>query len=52
MKKIKFILIALAFVASFTSCVVAARPYGTHWIPGHWAEGPYHTHWVAGHYGY
>jgi len=49
-KKIKVMLIGLAFVASFTSCVVSAHPYGTHWVPGHWAPGYYHEHWVPGHY--
>jgi hypothetical protein len=52
MKKIKFILLGLAFAVSFASCVVAARPYGTRWIPGHWAPGYEHSRWVAGHYGY
>lgn len=49
-KKIKVMLIGLAFVASFSSCVVSAHPYGTHWVPGHWAPGYYHEHWVPGHY--
>jgi hypothetical protein len=50
MKKIKVILIGLAFAASLTSCVVSAHPYGSHWVPGHYVPGYYHPHWVPGHW--
>ena len=50
MKKLQLILIALVIAAGFSACVVTARPYGAHWVPGHWAPGYYHSHWVPGHY--
>ena len=50
MKKLQLILIAVVIAAGLSSRMVEAHPYGTHWVPGHWAPGYYHAHWVPGHY--
>ncbi|HTB26250.1 MAG TPA: hypothetical protein VK711_12825 [Puia sp.] len=48
--KLKLLIVAVILSAGFSSCVVAAHPYGSHWVPGHYAPGYYHEHWVPGHW--
>jgi hypothetical protein len=46
----KIFLIASVIMISFTSCVVRAHAYGSHYVPGHYSSGYYHEHWVPGHW--
>jgi hypothetical protein len=48
--KLKLLVVAVILAAGFSSCVVAAHPYGAHWVPGHYVPGYYHEHWVPGHW--
>jgi hypothetical protein len=48
--KLKLLIVSVIIAAGFSSCVVAAHPYGSHWVPGHYAPGYYHEHWVPGHW--
>lgn len=49
-KNIKLAVLAVVIAAGFSSCVVSAHPYGSHWVPGHYVPGYYHEHWVPGHW--
>ncbi|WP_431213513.1 hypothetical protein ACQ86N_00875 [Puia sp. P3] len=48
--KFKLFLLGLVIAAGFSSCYVSARPYGSHWVPGHYEAGYYHSHWIPGHW--
>jgi hypothetical protein len=49
-KTIRLSLVALLIAAGMSSCVATYRPYGAHWVPGHYEPGYYHSHWVPGHW--
>ena len=54
MKAIKYLLLLLVTVVSFSSCVVrepVIREHRSYWVPGHYEYGPYHSrYWVRGYY--
>jgi hypothetical protein len=50
MKISKILIIVFVMIAAFSSCVVRARAYGSHYVPGHYAPGYYHEHWIPGHW--
>ena len=50
MKSLKILIVVFVMMAAFSSCVVRAGAYGSHYVPGHYAPGYYHEHWVPGHW--